>query len=82
MKDRSRYVSIIKGIGIVEVVLGHTYATNIVLLIYYWHLPLLFFDKRIMPKNAIKYDMPSGFDAFWNLFKLMLEPLAGPLWFM
>ena len=36
-------ISFLKGIGIIAVVLGHTYAPNFVPIIYYWHLPLFFF---------------------------------------
>lgn len=36
-------ISYLKGIGIIAVVLGHTNASNIVPIIYYWHLPLFLF---------------------------------------
>lgn len=127
MKERSRYISVVKGIGIIAVVLGHTDAPNAERLIYFWHLPLfffligytynkekyernvsglmlarlksffpmyfvymcilfafhnLFFTMGILPDYAIKYNIQTGFEVFWNFIKLSPEPFAGPLWFM
>lgn len=80
-------ISFLKGIGIIAVVLGHTYAPNFVPIIYYWHLPLFFFLIGLT-YNPEKYEkdisrlIASRLHAFWNYFHLMSEPLGGALWFM
>lgn len=120
-------ISLLKGIGIIAVVVGHTSNIHIVPIIYYWHLPLFFFligftynhkkyEKNvsglmgarlhgffpmyfvymillglfhnvffymgILPEGNVAYNLQIFIDAFWNYFRLGVEPLAGPLWFM
>ena len=42
-KKKDIEISLLKGIGIIAVVVGHTSNIHIVPIIYYWHLPLFFF---------------------------------------
>ena len=56
--SRNKHIDVMRGIGIILVVLGHTYRNSGML--YLFHMPLFFMLSHCCPVKILKYHLSSN----------------------